>query len=66
MNSVRFLVSLSVAVLFISCGGGSEASVELHDETVSIVAGKGAFIRMTLASEELENSLLYRDEIPIE
>lgn len=66
MNSVRFLVSLSVAALFISCGGGSEAAVELHDETVSIAAGKGVFIRMTLASEELENSLLYRDEIPVE
>jgi hypothetical protein len=66
MNSVRLLISFSVAALFISCGGGSEAAVELHDETVSIAAGKGVFIKMTLASEELESSLLYRDEIPVE
>lgn len=66
MNSVRLIVSVSIAALFISCGGGNEAADELRDEIVSISAGKGVFIRMTLASEELENSLLYADEIPVE
>ncbi len=66
MDPVRFLVFVFFAVAFISCGGANEAADELHEETVSIYAGKGVFIRMTLLSEELEDSLLYVDEMPDE
>ena len=64
MNSVRLLVFVFFAVVLISCGGAKEAEDGLREETVSIYAGKGVFIRMTLLSEELEDSLLYVDEMP--
>ncbi|NOQ21715.1 MAG: hypothetical protein GQ565_03555 [Candidatus Aegiribacteria sp.] len=66
MNSVRFLVSLSVAALFISCGDGREVAYEQYDETVSLYADKGVYIELTLAAEEFEDTLLYRNEMPVE
>ncbi len=66
MNSVRFFVFVSVAALFISCGDGREASDLQYDETVSIYADKGVYIELTLVAEECEDSLVYRNEMPVE
>ncbi|MCK4807415.1 MAG: hypothetical protein KAT09_07200, partial [Candidatus Aegiribacteria sp.] len=66
MNSVRFLVSVSIAAISISCGDGREAVDPQYDETISIYADKGINIELTLSSEELEDSLVYRNEMPVE
>jgi len=65
MKSVRFFVSVSI-VCILSCGGGIESVDELHEKTVSIYAGKGVFIQVSLSSEEFEDSLFFRDEVPVE
>ncbi len=66
MNSIRFLVSVSVAVLLLSCGSGRETADEHYDETVSIYADKGVYVELKLVSEEHEDSLIFRNEIPVE
>jgi len=65
MKSVRFLVSVSIACI-LSCGGGAESVDEMHEKAVSIFADKGVFIQVSLSSEEFEDSLFFRDEVPVE
>ncbi len=66
MKSVRFLVSVSIAALSISCGDGREVADKQYDETVSIYTDKGVYIELILVSEEFEDTLLYRNEMPVE
>ena len=66
MNSVRFLVTFAIAALTISCGDGREADQRQYDEIISIHADKGVFMELILASGEFEDTLLYRNEIPVE
>ena len=66
MNSVRFLLSVYIAALTFSCGDGREADHRQYDEIISIHADKGVYVDLILASEEFEDTLLYRNELPVE
>ncbi|MEN8209155.1 MAG: hypothetical protein ABFR50_07880 [Candidatus Fermentibacteria bacterium] len=66
MNSFRFLVSVFIAVLIVSCGDSGETADMQHDESTSIYADKGVYIKLTLASEESRDTLLYRNGMPAE
>lgn len=66
MNSVRILVAVSIAAFAVSCGDSGETAVRQYDESISIYADKGVYMELMLTSEEFEDTLLYRNEMPVE
>ena len=66
MNSLRFLISVSIAAFTLSCGDDMEAADSQIDEIVFIHADKGIYFELIRVPEEFEDTLLYRNEMPVE
>ena len=66
MNSVLLFVSIFIAALAFSCGDGVEAVDRHIDKIISIYADKGVYIDLIQVSEEFEDTLIYRNEMPVE
>ncbi len=65
MKSVLFLLSVISALSSFSCRGTREDIVELDEESILIYADKGVYLKLSAGSEILDDSLLYRNEIPV-